>query len=345
MSLKIKTNISLVLIFSFLFYIINLPIYSASNIVEKHIRKGISYYDDAYFEEAVVSLEKALRYELNKKDEIKTHLYLGLSKIALNKIDETKKHFKIIIQLDPTFTLDKNKFPPDVIKIINDLKTDFPIISDLNIGPREFYPYRGERPYLSFNISESDQVGIKLEAGYSTIKNTDEYISNSGKKNIYWTWSNKLINQNSLSLSLTPQKNRDEYSFKKTINLNVEMPGNLRYNSGSFSLLGKKIRKEYKYKKKIKTFPLLIIGASIAAILYGRTQKSDYDEGGTATGQLLQLFGWAYGGWTAIEVIRRVPKYTKRVRRKDNGNIKYNEKLRTEIKKMKKKIRVKLEIL
>lgn len=309
------------------------------------VKEGIERYKNAYFEEAVELLTKAIELNLNRATEINACIYLALSSLALEDVEGASNYVKRIIKLDHSFVLNTGEFSPEFLVTFNKIKDNYPIIYNFSVSPEIFYPYQGEKSYIEFSLSKSDLVSIEISSGNLNLSNDEVYADSSSNEKFSWEWSDSLINKNELDIYLFPKLNRNDYSFSKKIALNVLMPPGLRYDNDEFRIQGRHYLPETITKKKLK-----MLGASIAigivsiglGILFV-SHKTEWDES-WENRVLAPVLAFGFGAAFLSYPIWAGEKNYEKFNTTSPKNIAKNNKLKKDIQKMMKKIEVKQEV-
>jgi len=269
--------ISFILIVAFSLMTLELPLYSQTRIIENLVERGIQLYRSAKFKDAITVLKSALDSDLDEDTKIRKYLYLALSSLALDEENDASKYFKEIIRIDHMQELNKELFSPSVVEAFSKAKNSFPVIYNFSISPEKFYPYKGEKPSFEFNLSRSDYVNINIFSGYQKLVSDSEYFSDSDVQKYFWDWSNLIINDNELDISLIPQMNREDYEYKAKLVLDANLPNNLTYEAGEFRIQGKSFLPETKIVSSIK-WEMLFLGIGLTAGGVTWTYKSVTNE-------------------------------------------------------------------
>jgi hypothetical protein len=339
-----KKTVSWILVVMFCLYGTNFNVLAGETDGKMLLKKGIDYFNNAYFEVAIKTLTESISQKLPDTEKVQGLWYIALSQIALNRNMEAKKQMKEIIKIDPAFVLKQGEYPADIENLFKEVKDNFPIISELKSLPEEFYPYQGNQPYLSFYMSVPDSIKISIGTSYYNMKDTRQDFTASGEQTYKWNWTDDALNAKKISLTMTPEKNGDEYWVKKEINLAVQMPHDLTYESNGFSISGRRFLEEYKTvpKKKLRNGAGISIGfgafcfaGGIFLISSKETQKGQHSGGilYLAMGVAATIWPFIFKKKSGYYTHKPIPE-----------NINKNEQLRLEIEQLKKEIVVKQEI-
>jgi tetratricopeptide (TPR) repeat protein len=332
-----RKAISWFLVVMFCFYGTNLNLLARETNGKILLKKGIDYFNNAYFEVAIKTLTESISQKLSDTEKAQGLWYIALSQIALNRSSEAKRQMKKIVKIDPAFVLKQGEYPTDIENLFKEVKANFPIISELKALPAEFFPYRGNQPYFSFYVSVPDNIKISMGTGYYNMKDTRQDFTASGEQTYKWDWTDNAINAKKISLTMTPEKNGDEYWVKKEINLVVQMPPDLTYESNGFSISGRRFLEEYKTvpKKKLRNGAGISIGfgafcfaAGIFLISSKETQKGQHSGGilYLSMGVVATIWPFIFKKKSGYNTHKPIPE-----------NIKKNEQLSLEIEQLKKR--------
>jgi tetratricopeptide (TPR) repeat protein len=330
-------KIAVITILLFFVQLINFPLFAA----DESLKKGIEYFNDARFEQAIDILEKALTEDLQKEDKIQANLYIALAEIALNRNTEAKMRIKEITKIDPEFELKQDEYPQDVVNLFHDVQENFPQIYDFKAENSEFYPYRREQPSLSFKLSSAVEITIDMRTEYQSLVKSKRKF-NSGRNTFVWDWNESFLNIRSLKIELRPEKSGAEGGLKKKINLNVEIPENLVYNGSEFLIPGRYFLPESKTVIRNSHTPYVIVWAAMgvgAGLLALNSEKTS------------SKVVWGLLGASCFSLVFSKKKREKEIGTESTGiknlnsNINENNQLRNEINGLKEKIKVKQEIL
>lgn len=342
-----KKKLSVVLLFLFLLYLSDIQLIAFQNEGKKLLFEGKERFNKGKFKESIEILNKALNFGLADKEKIEAHLYIGVCWIALNAVNEGENHFKEIIKINPEFIFEEEDFPPEIKNIFDKTKYKFPIIYEFSSLPEIFYPYANDVPYLRFKITAPDCVNLSITSINKSIFEDRECFENSVFQIYKWKWRDELINMNKMNITLIPDRNKNEYSFKKKINLNIEMPKKLFFKNNIFQIEGKKFFPESEIKR---SYPNLLLWSGISLLSgFGayyffttepennnyyyqeKNKKTQYITAGVISG-LLSIFS----------LIKALTPKKKEISIKKN--IDKNNKLKKEIRQLKEKVKVKQKI-
>lgn len=117
-----KRTISTLLMVLFIIYSTNLPIHGNSLKGEELLKKGMGYYDNAFYEKAIYTLKYALNFNLKESKIIEANFGIALSYIILGKKENSKTFIKEINKINPDYQIDKTQYPPDVVDFFNEVK-------------------------------------------------------------------------------------------------------------------------------------------------------------------------------------------------------------------------------
>lgn len=337
---KLFKTISIITIIVFSMMIFDLTLYGNDQQGRDIVQEGIERYKNAYFEEAVALLTKALELNLDKATEIQASLYLALTSMALEEEEEATKYLKKILKLDHSFVLDSGEFSPEFVNLFDRIKANYPIIYNFNVSPKTFYPYQGEKPSIEFSISKSDLVSIDISSGNLSLLNEKKYSDSSSLQKYEWEWSDLLMDKNLINVSLVPDINKNEYDFFKEIILETVLPAGLIFRDGNFLVQGKDFLPEIKeitqraWGKSLLGLGLIAGGSVLLLIAQlGADAEVGWNVFPAIIGGCLipvGIFTIALGAFTKIGK-KTVP---------DEANIKKNKGLRSQIEAQKKKISV-----
>lgn len=89
---------------------------------------GIRQVDDGNFEEAVFTLDTAVRrlagHADRTRDLVEAYVYLGTAYVGLDHEDAAKGKFRRALELAPQLRLSPERFPPRVVKLFDELALD-----------------------------------------------------------------------------------------------------------------------------------------------------------------------------------------------------------------------------
>ena len=205
-----KKKFSFIILFLFLLYLSNIQLLAYQTKGKSLISDAKGNFYKGEFKEAIGIFIKALNFSLSDKDKIEAHLYLGICWLALNAVNKGEEHFKEIIKINPEYVFKKENFPPEIKKIFDETKYEFPIIYDFSVFPDLFYPYKGEKPYFNFHMTSPDCVDLNISNKHQLILKDRKCFKNHGIQSFEWKWKDKLIRINEINVELTPEKNKKE---------------------------------------------------------------------------------------------------------------------------------------
>ncbi len=87
------------------------------------IEQAKDFYQEKEYTTVIKTLENSLP-QLDRADKIAAHKYLGFSYAKINDRVSAKEHFKILLKLNPNFTIDAKDMDSVIIKILNDAKKE-----------------------------------------------------------------------------------------------------------------------------------------------------------------------------------------------------------------------------
>ena len=342
-----KKKLALLLLFLFSLYLSDIQLIGFQSEGKEFLFAGKGKFNNGKFKEAIEVLNKAISSGLTDKEKIESHLYLGVCFIALNEIDEGKKHFKEIIKIEPEYIFDKESFPPEIKNIFSETKYQFPVVYDFNSLPEIFYPYKEEKQYFHFQLTYPDCINFSITSNYQNILKDRKCFKTSGFQSYEWSWRDELINMNKINISLIPDKNKNEYSFHKKIKLEVEMPDKLLFYNNRFQIEGLKLLPETKIKTTYPDLPLWT-GISVlfgfgAYTFFTESPENDnyyYRQENTKTKYIVT--GVLCGILAVTSLIKAFTP--KKMEVSNKRNIDKNIKLKKEIRRLKEKIKVKQKI-
>jgi tetratricopeptide (TPR) repeat protein len=315
---------------------------------QKLIENGKEKFYQGEFLEAIKIFNEALKMDLGKDESIEAHLLLGVCCLAINEISRSRDHFKEIIRINPDFNVKEDNWPPDIKRIFDKTKFEYPIIYSFSILPETFYPYKGGIPYLNFKISSPDCINLTIKGEHGNIIRDRKCFESSGYQTLMWTWHNELVDDREIEVLLHPEKNKKEYSFLRYINLQVDMPNSLIYRNGSFQIDGKDFLPEAKVQK---TYPNFLLWIGISALSgYGayhyftsEPESSDYYyvQDDKAKNRYIAA-GIVLGLVSISSLIKALTPKKKEVTLEEN--IQKNKELKRTIESLKEKIKVEQKI-
>jgi hypothetical protein len=87
------------------------------------VKKGLAAYAELDFAKAADLLEQARGESLTREEKLVTYRTLGMAYVALGKLDEAKKDFRLLLRVDPSTTLDRS-VAPKVRAVFEDAKSE-----------------------------------------------------------------------------------------------------------------------------------------------------------------------------------------------------------------------------
>lgn len=307
------------------------------------LKKGMDFFNNAYFGKAIETLQKALEKGLNRDDSVRALLHTALASYALNKSGEAEQNFRKLIRIDPGFELGKEDYPADVLELFRKVREEFPVAYGLAVDNKEFYPYRGELPDFSFRLSAPDHVSMSLDSGTLEIFDSTENFP-AGGNSFSWEWSDRLLETSFLNLELTPQRSGSEGSLKKRVPLTIQMPDTLIFHGSEFTISGEQFLPEYEKKAK-KVFrqgawASIIWGGlfalvGITALTSRKWTKEERPIGFASLGLGTVFIVWPFIFKKKTGKFRRVPI---------PSNKSHNDQLKREIESLKSEIKAKLDV-
>ncbi len=90
------------------------------------IDKGVAYYDDLEFEQAISTLTSALQQKnLTRNELIEAYKYLALSHVALSQDAAAKEAFRKLVEVNPAYNLPRTE-SPRALDLFNEIKSAIP---------------------------------------------------------------------------------------------------------------------------------------------------------------------------------------------------------------------------
>jgi hypothetical protein len=101
---------------------------AAAHLAHAHpaVDQGKHLYDDLEYKKAAKQFDKALKLELTKEDRTVALQYLGLCQATLNDLAGAAATFKLLLDLDPQFSLDRSSTPPKILDLFERVKSTMP---------------------------------------------------------------------------------------------------------------------------------------------------------------------------------------------------------------------------
>jgi len=347
-----KKGMSLLLIFFVLFYLCNLQLLSSQENEQRLVDEGKKMFNEGKFYEAIEILNSVLNLRPSDKQKIETHLYLGICWIALNSMDKAKRDFLEIVKINPEYRLNVEieKLPPEINTIFNDVKDKYPIVYNLSAVSDMFYPYRNEKPAIKFSLSSPDCLNLSVGNFHQQVVQQKKCFELPGTNIFAWDWKDELIISNIYDLKLIPEKNKNEYSYSRKLDLRTELPKGLVYRNDTFQLQGREFLPESVQKK---SYPDLITFTGIAGLFgfgaylffSGKIDEKRNTDGYYQTKNEKSnniVYGIVLGVLSLASLIIAFKPKKKNVVAPEN--IKKNQELKREIEAKKELVKVKQEI-
>lgn len=337
-----KKSVIRILILLFFAYSTNISLVALDLEGQRLLKEGKQFFLNGEFDKAVVSLRKALNYELSGEEKVEAHLYLGMCKIALGSVNDGIDHFKEILILDPEYIIEED-VPPEIKDIFEATKYKFPVIYEFFSLPEMFYPYKDESPYLKFKLSSNDCVSLSITSNNVSISKDKKCFMASDFQSYGWKWTDQLMEANEICFTLIPDKNKSEYSFQKKIILEKEIPKELIFSNNKFSIKGQEFLPEKKIKK---SYPNLLLYTAVAALSgVGAYASFSYNpennNSSSATGHSKTTYVTIGVFATALALFSLIEAFTPKKKSVSiEKNIEKNNKLRKQIEALKEKIKV-----
>jgi len=93
----------------------------------KLLEQAKNFYNGGEYEKAITELEQALQFlkQLNQLDQVEAYKYLAFSYVAFGDKEKAKEQFRLALKLDPKMELDPSVVSPKIIKVFEEVKSEF----------------------------------------------------------------------------------------------------------------------------------------------------------------------------------------------------------------------------
>jgi len=93
----------------------------------KLLEQAKNFYNGGEYEKAITELEQALQFlkQLNQLDQVEAYKYLAFSYVAFGDKEKAKDQFRLALKLDPKMELDPSVVSPKIIKVFEEVKSEF----------------------------------------------------------------------------------------------------------------------------------------------------------------------------------------------------------------------------
>jgi tetratricopeptide (TPR) repeat protein len=98
---------------------------AAAQELPAEIAAGIAAYDDLEYEQAIALLRPALRKKLPRDAKLAGYRCLGLSLVALGRINEARDAFRLLLEIDGRYRLPESE-NPTARKLLQEVRLDLP---------------------------------------------------------------------------------------------------------------------------------------------------------------------------------------------------------------------------
>jgi tetratricopeptide (TPR) repeat protein len=99
------------------------PTLARADVDSPLVKKGLSAYAELDYATAAELLEQARAESLTREEKLVTYRTLAMAYVALGKLDEAKKDFRLLLHIDPSTTLDRS-VAPKVRAVFEDAKAE-----------------------------------------------------------------------------------------------------------------------------------------------------------------------------------------------------------------------------
>jgi tetratricopeptide (TPR) repeat protein len=93
----------------------------------KLLEQAKNFYNGGEYEKAITELEQALQFlkQLTQLDQVEAYKYLAFSYVAFGDKEKAKEQFRLALKLDPKMELDPSVVSPKIIKVFEEVKSEF----------------------------------------------------------------------------------------------------------------------------------------------------------------------------------------------------------------------------
>jgi tetratricopeptide (TPR) repeat protein len=97
----------------------------------KLLEQAKNFYNGGEYEKAITELEQALQFlkQLNQLDQVEAYKYLAFSYVAFGDKEKAKEQFRLALKLDPKMELDPSVVSPKIIKVFEEVKSEFAAVT------------------------------------------------------------------------------------------------------------------------------------------------------------------------------------------------------------------------